>query len=104
MTTAPRPTFSDPAGEAEAWSWLDALATARPGQRYRIERLLFSLVRDRCRRQGLDEGEAITCLENRGSHRHLVLRRMDGETVELEREYAWFVQVRPSVARSRPTS
>ncbi len=68
---------------------------ARPGQTYAVKRLLFSLVRERCHREGLHEGDQIACLENRGIHRHLVMRRLDGETLELEREYAWFVQVEP---------
>lgn len=81
-------------GDGEAWSWLDALATARPGGRYAIRRLPVSLVRDHCHRCGLHEGDELTCLENPGSHGRLVLRRSDGQRTEMEREHAWFVEVR----------
>ncbi len=93
MQTTPR-IDADVGGDGEEWSWLDALATARPGGRYAVRRLLFSLVRERCHRYGVHEGDELTCIENRGSHSRLVLRRSDGRRVEMEREYAWFVEVR----------
>lgn len=80
---------------ADPWYWLHPLATARPGRTYEVKGLLFSLVRQRCHRRGLHEGDEIACIENQGAHRHVVVRRPDGQLAELEREYAWFVQVEP---------
>jgi hypothetical protein len=83
------------------WSWAEALGAAEPGARYRISDLVFSLVRDRCRELGLEEGDEIRCLENR--RWWLELERPDGSSVLLESDYAWFVQVEP-MGRSETVS
>ncbi len=75
------------------WTWTEALAAARPGVRYRITSLLFSLVRERCQEEGCAEGDELVCRENRGGH--VVAEFADGRALDLEREVAWFVQVAP---------
>ena len=75
------------------WSWAESLAVARPGMRYRVTEIIYSLVRDRCEELGINRGDEISCLELHG--RALELERTDGRRVVLERDYAWFVQVDP---------
>lgn len=72
-------------------SWTQCLANARPGLRYRICDLAFSMVRDRCRDLGLEQGQDVTCIE--AGRWSICLERLDGRRVNLERDYAWFVQV-----------
>lgn len=72
-------------------SWTHSLANARPGLRYRICELALSMVRDRCRDLGLEQGDEVTCLE--AGRWSICLERLDGRRVNLERDYAWFVQV-----------
>jgi hypothetical protein len=69
-----------------------SLAQATPGTRYRVVGLLFRLVRDRCHACGCTEGSVLTCLSNDAREVRLALR--NGPTTHLEREYAWFVQVK----------
>ena len=76
------------------WSWTDALPAVAPGRRYLVSWLLVSAVRERCREVGFDEGDEVTCEENR--HGPVVLRLADGRVAHLEREIAWFVQVMPA--------
>lgn len=71
--------------------WPEALASARPGQRYRIEDILFGVVRDRCRELGCVEGDELVCMENDGDGVSIV--GPDGRWKLLERQYAWFVKV-----------
>jgi hypothetical protein len=68
------------------------LSSAHPGSRYRITRVLFELVRDRCHEKGLHEGDEVICLERR--KRTVTVERTDRQRVQLEWEYAWFIQVR----------
>jgi hypothetical protein len=79
--------------------WERALASAKPGARYRIIQLVFAMVRDQCRELGLGEGDEVECVENRSWS--LLLERSDGRKVVLQRDYAWFVQVDLLDGRSR---
>lgn len=82
--------------EFAPWPWAESLGGIHPGagDRYRIHRILFGMVQDRCRALGLEEGVTIRC---RG-------RDPDGVEVELpsghlrkvELPYAWFVAVEPA--------
>lgn len=72
--------------------WIEALASARPGRRYRIGEILFGMVRDRCSALGFVEGDELVCMENDGDGVRLV--GPDGRWKLLEREYAWFVRVK----------
>ncbi|HZD03274.1 MAG TPA: ferrous iron transport protein A [Longimicrobiales bacterium] len=73
--------------------WMEALASAKPGRRYRIEDILFSVVSDRCRELGCVPGDELVCMENDGDGVSIV--GPDGRWKLLEREYAWFVRVEP---------
>jgi hypothetical protein len=80
-----------PGTGTDPWRWTEALATARPGARYRLETIRSSLARARCRELGCAEGEIVVCTDNRAG---LVrLERTDGRAVALERSLAWFVQI-----------
>jgi hypothetical protein len=80
-----------PRKESESiWQWTEALATARPGARYRVARIPFSLARARCAQLGCSEGQVFTCRANAGGT--LVLEGPEGRRVILERELAWFIQ------------
>lgn len=75
------------------WSWADALAAARPGARYRIRDIVFSMVHEHCEALDLHRGDELLCLRNQ--RWALELKRPDGRRVHLERDFAWFVQVEP---------
>jgi len=77
--------------ERTRWSWAEALATAEPGRRYRVSRVLFDLVRNRCRELGFREGDEVTCTSNDGEGVVLQCRTTRG--ARIEREYAWFIKV-----------
>ena len=79
------------------WSWAESLAVARPGGRYRVTEIVYSLVRDRCEELGIRRGDELRCLEMQ--RWTLQLELTDGRGVLLERDYAWFIQVEP-VAQS----
>lgn len=100
MLATPAVPGSDHGADLHRWSWIDALAAAHPGGRYRVTALLYSGVRDRCRELGCAEGEEFLCVDKHDGA--LVLERSDGSRLRLEREYAWFVEVeridRPSGA------
>ena len=77
------------------WPWTESLGGLRPdpGQRVRVKKILFGLVRDRCLEAGLEEG-----LELRYRSRtadQVVVELPDGQVRDLELPYAWFVQVEP---------
>ena len=76
---------------ATDWSWTEALATARPGNRYRLARVPITLARNRFQELGIGEGDEVTCAGNGGGV--LVLERADRRRLVLERTLAWFVQV-----------
>ena len=76
-------------------TWIDALATARPGWRYRLTRIASSVARRRCREVGCVEGQVVICTGNGGG----VVRLQDpgGREIALERELAWFVRAEVSL-------
>jgi hypothetical protein len=78
-----------PSNVFAGWPWTETLATARPGSRYRLARIPFSISQSRCRELGCTEGATVTCTAN-GAGR-VQFRADDGREAVLEREVAWFV-------------
>ena len=74
------------------WPRGEALVFARPGEIYRIEDILFGMVRDRCMELGCDEGSEVMCVDNDDVGVSVSLA--DGRRKFIGREYAWFVRVR----------
>lgn len=91
LTDRFRPTSQD----EPHWSWADALAAARPGERHRIVAILFSEVRERLARLGLAEDDLVRCVAN--DHAFVTLEGPGGARIDVERQYAWFVQVEPAL-------
>lgn len=71
--------------------WKEALASARPGQRYLIEEVVYDAVRRHLRGLGYAEGDQLICMENDGDG----VRVADDNArwAVVKREYAWFVRV-----------
>lgn len=80
-----------PEGPDPRVPWTEALASAKPGQRYRIAEILFDTVRQRCQELGYAEGDGIICMENDSVGVWVV--GDDDRWRLLEREYAWFIRV-----------
>ena len=96
MTTpeARSPSAASPmSASLHEWSWVASLAAARPGQRYRVTRTLFSLVKERCRELGCADGAELTCDANGGGR--VGFSTASGGQKWIERNFAWFVQVEP---------
>ena len=90
-----------------------SLAELRPGERIRIEQILFEALREHCLRRGLHEGDAVSRVPElhegdavsrvpekrnagggaRDSGGEVLLRTADGRLVPCERDWARFVQV-----------
>ena len=69
-----------------------SLAGLMPGERTRIERILFDVLREHCAQRGLHEGDAVRGASDGNA---LVLVQLpDGRRVPCERDWARFVQVR----------
>lgn len=77
------------------------LAFATPGERYRVTRILFDMVEDRCSSLGIREGETVRCRLR--TARAVKLELEDGRPVTLEAPYAAFVEVGPP-AESTPVT
>jgi hypothetical protein len=84
------------------WSWADSLGGLRPDpeRAFRVEQILFGLVRDRCREMGLAEGEEVRCTDRNPDE--VSLEFSNGEVRRLELPYAWFVQVEPVALADGP--
>jgi hypothetical protein len=91
-TASPEVTEGD-----DVWLWTEALATARPGGRYTVARIPFSIARAHCRKLGCVEGDAYVCARNSGGV--LVLESADGRRLIMARELAWFVHAVRSPAQ-----
>ena len=77
------------------WPWAESLGGVRPDaeRAFRVKRILFGLVRDRCFDMGLQEGQEVRC---RDRTREQVLLELPGGGVHsLELPYAWFIEVSP---------
>ncbi len=77
------------------WPWAESLASLGgiEAEPLRVRRIVFGLVRDRCREVGLDEGSEVRF---RGRTRDAVTVELpDGTLREIEVAYAWFIQVEP---------
>lgn len=70
-----------------------SLASIRPGELLRIERILFDATRARCREAGLREGDLVLCSE--ATPGAIWLETMSAGEVVLERSVGRFVQVAP---------
>jgi hypothetical protein len=75
------------------WEWDRSLATAEPGQRYRVTSAVFSLVQERCHEVGCAEGDELTCIEN--DFEGVTLTTSTERVIFIERQYAWLVRVDP---------
>jgi hypothetical protein len=77
------------------WSWTESLGGLRTSSilTYRVRRVVFGLVRDRCLRLGIEEGMDIRCL--RRTREFVTIELPDGSFRELELAFAWFVPVEP---------
>lgn len=71
--------------------WKEALASARPGQRYLIEEVVYDAVRRHLRRLGYADGDQLICMENDGDG--VRVAGDDARWAVVKREYAWFVRV-----------
>ena len=70
---------------------LRSLAEIRPGQRVRVEPILFEMLKDLCRGIGIVEGDVVRC--RRTSRAVVLLEVASGRTVILESDWARFVEV-----------
>lgn len=77
------------------WPWWETAAglSPDPSRAFRIEHILFGMVRDRCTELGLVEGQEVRCL--RRTRDEVRLELSDGTIRSLELPWAWFVQVQP---------
>jgi len=81
--------------ELTPWPWHESLGglKAESVGSYRIRRILFGMVKDRCSELGLTEGETIRC---RNRDRDGVEVQLScGSVRKLDLPYAWFVEVEP---------
>lgn len=95
-----------------------SLAELRPGQRIRIEHILFEALREHCLKRGLHEGDAVSGAaggpepeggegpEARvqeaappGRQDTIMVLTADGRLVPCERDWARFVQVQHCILR-----
>ncbi|MDZ7780752.1 MAG: hypothetical protein U5R14_12585 [Gemmatimonadota bacterium] len=82
------------------WPWNESLGgiAVEGGGAYRIRRILFGMVRDRCTELGLSEGDIIRCTHR---DREMVeVRLSSGCKKKLDLAYAWFIKVEPVVEQS----
>lgn len=80
-------------GSRFRWSSAESLASAEPGRRYRVRRVLLAPVRGRCEELGCGKGQELICIENRrGEVRFSTRKKRDAR---MGREFAWFVEVEP---------
>lgn len=68
-----------------------SMAAASPGERFRVRRIHFGLVRDRCSELGIREGDVLRCL--RSSAHEVVVQFPERHTAALELDYARFVEL-----------
>jgi len=77
------------------WSWTESLGGLRASSilTYRVRKVVFGLVRDRCLQLGIEEGMDIRC--RRRTRQFVTIELPDGTFRELELAYAWFVPMEP---------
>lgn len=80
------------------WPWSQSLAGLRidDGGWYRVRRILFGMVKDRCTELGIAEGQVIR--SGRRDGRKVEVYLPDGGVRRLELPFAWFVEVEPEAA------
>ena len=73
--------------------WRESLGGVRHGdlRPYRIRKILFGMVQNRCHELGMREGDTIRCL--RKDAQGLEVRLSSGKVRQLPNEYAWFIEV-----------
>jgi len=88
----------------DTWPWSRSLAALRAdhAQVFRVRRILFGMVRDRCGDAGLDEGTEFRC-RSRSADR-VVIEFSGGGTRTLELPYAWFIQCEPVGEKDQPAT
>lgn len=79
----------------DAWPWCESLGGLSPGaaSSFRVRRILFGLVKERCEDVGIREGQTIQCRHR--DHEEVIVELPNGDLRSLELPYAWFVQVTP---------
>lgn len=82
------------------WPWNESLSgiNVGVGGDYRIRRILFGMVRDRCAELGLAEGDVVRC--TRRDKETVEVQLSSGAVRKLDLAYAWFIKVEP-VAEER---
>jgi hypothetical protein len=68
-----------------------SLAGLRPGERIRVERILFETLRQHCSGRGVREGDVLT--GGAAASRLVLLRTAAGRVVPCERDWARFVAI-----------
>jgi hypothetical protein len=76
-----------------------SLAEIQPEQLFRIEHILFDMLKDLCHGLGIIEGDVLRC--RRTSRSVVLLETLDGRTIILDADWARFVQVRVIYAAQR---
>lgn len=82
------------------WPWNESLSgiTVQEGGDYRICRILFGMVRDRCKELGLAEGDVVQCIHR--DRDTVEVQLPSGAVRKLDLAYAWFIKVEPVVEQS----
>ncbi|MBI4519763.1 MAG: hypothetical protein HY701_02905 [Gemmatimonadetes bacterium] len=83
---------------------MHSLADVIAGERVRIRRIHFDLVRDRCWEHGLAVGMVVRCLKHHATGLLLDLELENGRSVTADTAWARFVEVSPATSEesSRP--
>jgi hypothetical protein len=81
--------------ELTPWPWHESLGglKAETVESYRIRRILFGMVKDRCSELGLTEGETFRCMDR--DRDGVEIQLSCGTVRKLDLPYAWFVEVEP---------
>lgn len=77
------------------WPWHDSLGgiSAEADGAFRVRRILFGVVKDRCRELGLEEGDTIRC--RRKDHDGVEIELSSGDRKRMDLTHAWFIEVEP---------
>lgn len=88
--------------EHTPWPWSQSLAGLPSDDPcwYRIRRILFGIVEDRCRELGILEGQVVR--RGRKDDDTVEIHLSNGEVRALEAPCAWFIEVEPAVGAAEP--
>jgi len=86
----------EPMTDHTPWPWSESLAGLRSadGRWYRIRRILFGIVQDRCSELGIREGQVVR--RGRRDQHTVEVQLSSGEVCTLELPCAWFIEVEPA--------